>query len=729
MSTICNCNLDECNSVHRVKFILERYSKIISDHDQKTKSVHQFYNEANQLINSVLSNGQYSNQDLLNDFFHIKYDHNVNEDSNQFHLFHKYLFLSDNISRCDINNCIGVTRHYNRNKRFDSLTNSINNTLNDTYAFDFLCRMHTYFIHSYDTTQFTNAETMYIEEKLNELKQTNEDILHDKQLELLSTVISNKNQNISTIAPASNYGKFITTQFDHSIDYNELSAVLSKTNLLVDEVHLAQSFDEYSYNETQLLDDICQVLIDKNEENVLLAKILTHEFNVLDKHQRQMIYGLLCHEYLMINNRCFGKILLRTALKSIPNIDSDQIKKIVQHAHLNSKIFMKGNKEFKNSVKFAKLFSSIDNWNKKKWTKIYTTMSKWKAPVATIPKQQVQKISKNEQVLEENKYEEKKMNQNNANHINEGTDAYLIDQFCEVTNASRKVAVTYLQQAEWNVLFAINTYCKTNQILKQNIELMHLKSPDDIDTEGKVYNHGVTFWYWQKQKSEKRFINKTYANLKEEILQFKQFDGHNWTNLIDECNILMKTEILRKMTSNGNKGDIYEIEKGAPITLDHLCAVKLYTDYSWLCKIFCEAFRKKKISESEYERVQSVQRRNEKVANWARLLVEAVQSYGKFMTGKTRYYRGVTNEFIFKRFITKFNVPLSTTVNFTKATEFADGDKGLVMELKRYNEYMPGFDCSIVSVFDEEREILFFGGDSIFQICSIYQWYDNQWSS
>eukprot|EP01084_Bolivina_argentea_P300190 517552_1 len=182
----------------------------------------------------------------------------------------------------------------------------------------------------------------------------------------------------------------------------------------------------------------------------------------------------------------------------------------------------------------------------------------------------------------------------------------------------------------------------------------------------------------------------------------------------------------KKIISNGDNLFKYGITDDLSITSEHICAVKLYTDYSGLCKIFCEAFRLKKISNHQYERIQSVKKRNEKIANWCRLLMTSVQCYGTLMAAKKRYYRGINKEFIFQRFITRFNAPLSTTTDFKNATRFA-GD-GLVMELTRYNSYISGLDCSKISEFDE-KEVLFFGGDSIFYINSIYQWYNNEWTS
>eukprot|EP01084_Bolivina_argentea_P000166 316_1 len=103
----------------------------------------------------------------------------------------------------------------------------------------------------------------------------------------------------------------------------------------------------------------------------------------------------------------------------------------------------------------------------------------------------------------------------------------------------------------------------------------------------------------------------------------------------------------------------------------------------------------------------------------ARLLMEAVQCYGKSAKGK-QVYRGLNKEFIFTKFVTCFHVPLSTSTKFEKALNFATN--GIVLELKQFDEVWC-FNCSFVSSFDREREILFFGGSSALEIKNIWQFY------
>eukprot|EP01084_Bolivina_argentea_P129434 228611_1 len=73
VDTRCNQPFDECESAKRIKLLLDQYQKIISD--KKQQSDEQLKNSADKLISNIVWNGKYSNVELMNDFYHIKYDH------------------------------------------------------------------------------------------------------------------------------------------------------------------------------------------------------------------------------------------------------------------------------------------------------------------------------------------------------------------------------------------------------------------------------------------------------------------------------------------------------------------------------------------------------------------------------------------------------------------------------------------------------------------------------
>eukprot|EP01084_Bolivina_argentea_P262034 443025_1 len=222
-----------------------------------------------------------------------------------------------------------------------------------------------------------------------------------------------------------------------------------------------------------------------------------------------------------------------------------------------------------------------------------------------------------------------------------------------------------------------------------------------------------------------------YDNLKQEMLSHS-ITNQQWNDLIHECKILINTDKLKQIVCNGNDQSNYGEIMNNALSLAHLQSIKLYTDFTTFCNSFCNVFRLKKLTLNSYESVNSLERRNSKYANCAKLLIESVQCYGTLLVQNKRnvkYYRGLNLEFMFPKFITRFYVPLSTTTDLTAATMFAEG--GLVMELRKYNygADVACFYCSAISSFDREEEALFFGSTSILQISSIYQWYDKKWSS
>eukprot|EP01084_Bolivina_argentea_P175775 304327_1 len=395
-----------------------------------------------------------------------------------------------------------------------------------------------------------------------------------------------------------------------------------------------------------------------------------------------------------------------------------------------------------NSVNFGKLFKTIKNWDKKQWRKIYTTINKWQKPVKnkspTKPKTIISSATEtpisvdNVCILSDEKdniYSEEtiksvaKTKSVEQKYMKQETDCDIIDQFCDIAKADRKIAAEFLNTAGWKINDAVELFYQVNG------QAMIDEAKENSETHAIIYELGVAFWYWNPKLSGKKHIVPKYNNLKTEILSFPGFTAKDWNKLYDECNVLIKTDQVKKISLNGNHEHIYGIKQNEAITTDHLLSIKLYTDYMWLCKIFCEAFRLQRITQNQYERIQSLQKRNMKVANWAKFLIESVQCYGTFMRKKTKYYRGINADFVFKRFVARFNVPLSTTIDFSAAANFADEGCGLVIQLQRYNDFVSCLDCSIVSDFDEEKEVLFFGSNSILQIASIYQWYNESWTS
>eukprot|EP01084_Bolivina_argentea_P319336 553889_1 len=198
-----------------------------------------------------------------------------------------------------------------------------------------------------------------------------------------------------------------------------------------------------------------------------------------------------------------------------------------------------------------------------------------------------------------------------------------------------------------------------------------------------------------------------------------EFNIIQWNSLKCECKCMEDADEIKRIVSNGFHERVYHIKAHNQFSIQYIIALKLYTDYSQLCDTFCSTLRsEKKIKIAE-------------IANWAKLLSECVQCFGSSLKWSERkhFYRGVSKAFIFEMFITRWNLPTSTTINFAQSANFAK-DGGLIFELRNYKDDIYDvfkFECSRLSAFDREKEVLFFGGDTVLRLSSIWQWYNGKW--
>ena len=144
----------------------------------------------------------------------------------------------------------------------------------------------------------------------------------------------------------------------------------------------------------------------------------------------------------------------------------------------------------------------------------------------------------------------------------------------------------------------------------------------------------------QRYHVTKRAINDI-KKLKCEILSnpFKdiKFYEDTWNELYGEVKVTMKekTDKIKEMKSDNDECDQYNIPKNSIISLAHVIALTLYSDFTELCTIFRATYWNKKLTNS-----------HKYVAHMGRLLKEAVQIYGTCMTEDDKVYHGATNEFV-----------------------------------------------------------------------------------
>eukprot|EP01084_Bolivina_argentea_P276940 472647_1 len=544
--TKCNQIFPECKSAQNIKAVLKEYNKIVAE---KESSPFALAKKMNEYINHKCFNERYSTVQLLNDFFHIKYEHNTNDNANQFNTFHNFLSNYEDALLCDITYCKGYKRYY---RTRDELTNLSKDTRekaadNSTYSYDLMCRIHTFFMHSYETNILTEDEIVYVEQHLNNFEQKNREFQS----------INQNTKSIFDLTTQNRYhSKFITSTYQ-SLNCKKIAEILKENMLPIEPKQLEYVFDKYGYD-IQLINDLCDCLGNKNDEDILLAQILINDLKCSDWKTRQNLYDLILHQCFRVqelNNRNFTKILSYTVFSLYPDISIDRVEQISINKNLNGNIFIKQTKEFTNCIKFAKLFTSINKWNKKQWTNIYRTINKWEPKISQV----IINLNRDQyttQKHDEFKYEKPPI----TNYTDEEcmTDEHFVELFCVVTKAQKKTAVPFLIESHWNVMNAINKYyALSGDVVKLGLKYAHFEHIKKH--EEAVYSEGIKFWYWKPRNEgeERMFIQSKYSTLKDEILSGK-LTKQVWNQLQMECQILIQTDKIKQIASNGKEKAIYD---------------------------------------------------------------------------------------------------------------------------------------------------------------------------
>eukprot|EP01084_Bolivina_argentea_P294601 506946_1 len=177
----------------------------------------------------------------------------------------------------------------------------------------------------------------------------------------------------------------------NQLDYDRIRDILSANEFMTeDEIRILQDSlkkTEFKYDKKILLTELWNVYENKedHETEAILTHILMNNLNFTEMENRQPLYGLLLHGYFPLkelDNKTLITILIHIMKTATTDdfkpINLDKVAEIVREKRLNGKIFIKGQPEFLNSIKFAKLFESIENYIKKKFVHLYLMFKKLK---------------------------------------------------------------------------------------------------------------------------------------------------------------------------------------------------------------------------------------------------------------------------------------------------------------------------------------------------------------
>eukprot|EP01084_Bolivina_argentea_P161265 280760_1 len=235
-------------------------------------------------------------------------------------------------------------------------------------------------------------------------------------------------------------------------------------------------------------------------------------------------------------------------------------------------------------------------------------------------------------------------------------------------------------------------------------------------------NYTIDQWY---------ICNEHYKNFKQEIVQNK-FCGLSlmqWNNLVQKAEVHFKTDKARGIyCPRKESAKYYDLEYGSRITKDHLIAMMAYCNYTNFQSKFSETYRHK--DEADEEMIV----RHEHYYFMGKLLRENVECFGMNTTDQKTFsvYHGTTEQFQLPSIFACVKGPLSTTMSYAVAVNFAT-NLGMILEIELFtNEWKFKFDegddaknrlccfnCQWLSDHIAEQEIFFIGGLNNFSLKNI----------
>ena len=234
------------------------------------------------------------------------------------------------------------------------------------------------------------------------------------------------------------------------------------------------------------------------------------------------------------------------------------------------------------------------------------------------------------------------------------------------------------------------------------------------------------------------YIIPKYDSFQEEIRNYVHFDIQKYKKAKTKTLKYLKTEQIKKLKAGKNvewaNGAIvwtlknyflhYDLDEDGIINFGHLLSLVMYTDFTKLSKEFSASFRKL----SPFETLKSIKKRNASFFWMSKFLRELVECFGwcsngdydekidKYGTNQLKgpFFCGMDCKLNIPSFAMRLNSPNSTSKHIEVAFKFS-GPKGVVISFDNPSknsqyQYLRGWDCSWISNFKEEDEVLFFGG-------------------
>eukprot|EP01084_Bolivina_argentea_P273631 466148_1 len=365
-------DLLKCTSINNIKDILCNF-------DQSNNV------ELQNKIKETFSQSNGTNIKLLDDFNHIKFDHDVDEDNAAFDQVYNY--ISNNIKEiCNAQKCKYMQVYYRDKSQSSTKYFQLDNDdveMNSIYGhiIDLISRIHVYFIHAYQINRLTLEQQTLIDDLYDDEKDSDT----DKRIEMITKFITEKGNNLNIVR---NNTKYIEADIQeqlkpNTINHVKIYAILRSHNIIMEEKAIYEAFKEYKNNKNELMSDIIDAYYTENDGSLPLSSNINLQYLPTSCSKRHELYEYILFEYFKqfeLNNQNFIKMVDMIFITLHCKFDFDEFAEIMREKNINGKIFIKQNNvQFMSSLAFAKLFKNIKGYKKKELTSIYRRIYKWTA--------------------------------------------------------------------------------------------------------------------------------------------------------------------------------------------------------------------------------------------------------------------------------------------------------------------------------------------------------------
>eukprot|EP01083_Nonionella_stella_P040217 109293_1 len=249
-----------------------------------------------------------------------------------------------------------------------------------------------------------------------------------------------------------------------------------------------------------------------------------------------------------------------------------------------------------------------------------------------------------------------------------------------------------------------------------------MMNTDHVSTDSPLYNTGVYMEY--------HTLKPLYQNLFGEIVRNPncEIDKDQCDSELEESKMFCQTDKLDDWSAC--KTDLkHAIKVNEPMHIEHILCLKVYCNYSNHCEQFRRSYRKMGVDDTDDD---VIRRHCDNYYWFGRFVTAAVEFWGDIPQKDDEFYHGLSTKFVFRDFSTVYEIPTSTTWDFSVAQKFCNSN-GIVLKLApKFTDdvnHSRCLDVSPLSQFaDDEKEQLIFAGMTVLSITNIYNPSHNGWT-